>query len=75
MNDLLDINDLTIKAENGITLVDAFTRSVAPGEIVGIVGESGSGKSRWPDRSSIFCPWACAGHPASSRSKDSPSTH
>ena len=44
MSQLLDINGLTLKADD-TTLVSNLSFSMAPGERLGLIGESGSGKS------------------------------
>lgn len=44
INNLLEINDLSIAAEN-LTLVEKLNLKVKPAETLAIVGESGSGKS------------------------------
>ena len=45
MNNLLEIEKLTISTANGKLLVDNSSFEIFPGEVIGIVGESGSGKT------------------------------
>ncbi|GAA3589973.1 ABC transporter ATP-binding protein [Klugiella xanthotipulae] len=42
---ILDIEALTVTADDGRRLLDRITLAVGPGERVGMIGESGSGKS------------------------------
>lgn len=42
---LLEVDNLTVTAPNGRTLVDGVSFSIGRGQVVGLVGESGSGKS------------------------------
>ncbi|WP_455835592.1 dipeptide/oligopeptide/nickel ABC transporter permease/ATP-binding protein [Pseudarthrobacter siccitolerans] len=44
-NHLLQVQNLRVSLDNGVTLVDDATFSVDQGEIVAVVGESGCGKS------------------------------
>ncbi|BCW05716.1 dipeptide/oligopeptide/nickel ABC transporter permease/ATP-binding protein [Arthrobacter sp. NtRootA1] len=44
-NHLLQVRNLRVSVDDGVTLVDDATFSVAQGEIVAVVGESGCGKS------------------------------
>ncbi|WP_312178509.1 dipeptide/oligopeptide/nickel ABC transporter permease/ATP-binding protein [Arthrobacter sp.] len=42
---LLEVDNLTVRAPNGRTLVNGVSLCIQPGQVVGLVGESGSGKS------------------------------
>lgn len=45
-NEIIEISGVRVEIENlGIDVVDDFSLSVEPGEIIGLVGESGSGKT------------------------------
>ncbi len=44
-NNILEINNLSIKYGNGQNVVNNFSLAISKGEVVSIVGESGSGKS------------------------------
>jgi peptide/nickel transport system ATP-binding protein len=42
---ILDVRDLTVQLQGGITVVDGLTFQLHPGKTLALVGESGSGKS------------------------------
>lgn len=45
MPDLLTVEDLSLKTQEGRSLVNGVSFSLSPGEILALVGESGSGKT------------------------------